>query len=146
MTTSTDGLAWTAVTRIPIDAVTSTVDHFIPGLGVDRTTSGSTARLGLTYYFYPDTNCTASTCQLSVGFVSSRNGGSTWSAPITLAGPMALNGLATVGTSGKMVGDYISTSFAGGRFHPVYIASSPIDLGDGFIQLNQAMYAATVTP
>jgi hypothetical protein len=144
MSTSTDGAVWSMATRIPIDATTSTVDHFIPGLGVDRTTSGSTARLGLTYYFYPDTNCTASTCQLFVGFVSSRNGGSTWSAVTTLAGPMTLDGLAASGL-GKMVGDYISTSFAGGTAHPLYIVSSPIDLG-GALGLNQGLYTATLIP
>ena len=41
MSTSTDGQTWTAPARIPIDPTTSTVDHFIPGIGVDHTTSGS---------------------------------------------------------------------------------------------------------
>src|SRR5207302_8847587 len=44
-TTSTTGTTWTAVQRIPIDAVTSTVDHFIPGVGVDKNTSGSTIKV-----------------------------------------------------------------------------------------------------
>src|SRR5207237_1072750 len=35
MSTSTDGKTWTAPVRIPIDLVTSTVDHFIPGIAVD---------------------------------------------------------------------------------------------------------------
>jgi hypothetical protein len=65
------------VTRVPIDATTSGVDHFIPGIGVDKATSGATAKIGLYYYFYPNANCTASTCQLEVGFVSSTNGGGT---------------------------------------------------------------------
>ena len=43
--TSTDGVTWSAVTRVPIDTTTSGVDHFIPGLGVNPTTSGSTAQL-----------------------------------------------------------------------------------------------------
>src|SRR5204863_2125522 len=34
--TSTDGKVWSAVQRIPIDPVTSTVAHFIPGVAVDR--------------------------------------------------------------------------------------------------------------
>src|SRR6266487_639193 len=38
--TSTDGVSWSPVSRVPIDATTSSVDHFIPGLGVDPTTSG----------------------------------------------------------------------------------------------------------
>ena len=66
----------------------------IPAIAVDRTTHGKHARLALTYYFYPNTNCTQSTCQLEVGFVSSIDGGKTWSSPKTLAGPMKLADLA----------------------------------------------------
>jgi hypothetical protein len=110
--TSTNGLDWSDVMRVPIDAVTSSVDHFIPGLGVDRATSGSGAHLALTYYFYPDAACTASTCQLEVGSVSSPDGGADWSSPTTLAGPMSLADIAAT-SQGSMVGDYISTSFNG---------------------------------
>src|SRR5690242_10286989 len=68
------GTSWSAVSRVPIDATNSGIDHFIPGLAVNRRTSGSTAQLGLTYYFYP-----SGSTQLSVGYVSSQNAGSTWS-------------------------------------------------------------------
>ena len=50
---SDDGVDWSPVSRIPIDAVGSGVDHFIPGLAVDPATSGASAHLALTYYFYP---------------------------------------------------------------------------------------------
>ncbi|MEU6319793.1 hypothetical protein [Streptomyces sp. NPDC047009] len=93
--TSTNGTSWSAVTRVPIGATTSGVDHFIPGIGVDPTTSRSTAKIGLYYYFYPTANCSASTCQLEVGYVSSANGGSTWSSPTTIAGPMSLSQIAS---------------------------------------------------
>jgi hypothetical protein len=123
--TSTDGVIWSPVTRVPIDPVASSVDHFLPGLAVDRATSGTSAYLGLTYYYYPDTNCDASTCQLDVGFISSTNGGATWSAPTQLAGPMSLSWLASTG-AGPMVGDYISTSFAGGMAFPIIeVAHAP---------------------
>ena len=46
--TSADGLSWSAVKRIPIDAVSSGVDHFIPGLAVDPSTSELGAHLALT--------------------------------------------------------------------------------------------------
>jgi hypothetical protein len=107
--TSTDGSTWSAVQRIPIDPVTSGADHFIPGLGVDRTTAGSTAHLALTYYFYPDATC-AGGCQLDAGFISSPDGGSHWSKPTQLTGPMTLGQIANT-SQGRMVGDYISTSF-----------------------------------
>jgi hypothetical protein len=120
MSTSTDGITWTAVQRIPADPVGSGVDHFIPGLAVDKSTSGGSAHLGLTYYFYPNTNCTTSTCQLDVGFISSTNGGSTWTAPTQLAGPMTLTSLPLT-SQGYMVGDYISTSFnSSGTAHGVF--------------------------
>ena len=57
MTTSTNGTTWSSVVRIPIDGTNSGVDHFIPGLAVDNTTSGSTAKLALAYYYYPTASC-----------------------------------------------------------------------------------------
>ena len=75
MSTSTDGATWTAALRVPIDAVTSKDDHFAPGMGVDPSTSGSSAHLALTYYFYPKAACTDATCKLEVGYVSSTDGG-----------------------------------------------------------------------
>ena len=69
MTTSTDGLTWTPVVRIPIDPITSTVDHFIPGIGVDTSWTAPNAHLALTYYYNPVASCSPSTCQLSVGYV-----------------------------------------------------------------------------
>src|SRR5205823_5326974 len=41
MSTSSNGTAWSPVVRIPIDDTTSAVDHFIPGLAVDKATAGS---------------------------------------------------------------------------------------------------------
>jgi hypothetical protein len=49
---SSDGTHWTPVRRVPIDAKTSGVDHFLPGLGVATNTSGRTGRLAVTYYYY----------------------------------------------------------------------------------------------
>jgi hypothetical protein len=106
---SSNGVSWSAVKRVPIDAVGSGADHFIPGLAVDRNTSGVGAHLALTYYFYPDATC-AGGCQLEVGYISSPDGGDHWGTAVTLAGPMSLNDIANT-TQGRMVGDYISTSF-----------------------------------
>jgi hypothetical protein len=72
LSTSADGKTWTTPARIPIDAVSSTVDHFIAGIGADPTTSGANAHLTVVYYYYPVANCTVSTCELYVGFTSSR--------------------------------------------------------------------------
>lgn len=64
-------------------------------------------------------NCTASTCQLEVGYISAANGGSTWSAPATVAGPMSLSEIAD-STQGSMVGDYISASVISGKAVSVF--------------------------
>jgi hypothetical protein len=119
LSTSPDGSNWTAPIGIPIDATTSGVDHFIPGLALDSTTSGSSAHLALTYYFYPTAACTVSTCQLEVGTVSSSDGGNTWSTPTTLAGPMSLPWLPST-LSGAMVGDYIATAYSNGHAYGVF--------------------------
>jgi hypothetical protein len=123
--TSADGVNWSAVKRIPSDPVGSGVDHFIPGLGVDPATSGSGAHLALTYYFYPDAACTPATCRLTVGYVSSPDGGAHWSAATQLAGPMSLADIAAT-SQGPMVGDYISTSFnAAGTAATVFAIGLP---------------------
>jgi hypothetical protein len=99
------GTSWSTATRIPIDATSTRIDHFIPGLAVNKASSGGTAQLGLTYYYYP-----AGTTQLSVGFISSANAGSTWSAPQTVATGMSPSFAANT-SQGRMVGDYISSSY-----------------------------------
>ncbi|GAB3155355.1 sialidase family protein [Amycolatopsis stemonae] len=134
---SANGTTWSAPARVPIDATTSTVDHFVPGIGVDASTSGTSARIGLTYYSYPDSACTAATCQLDAGFISSTNGGTSWSTATQVAGPMSLSWIPNT-SQGRMFGDYISTSVrAGGNAFPVVpIATAPT--GSTF---NQAMFA-----
>jgi hypothetical protein len=110
-----DGVAWTAKVRVPIDATNSGVDHFIPGFAVDRSTQGASTRLALGYYYYPVASCSSATCQLTVGFTSSTDGGATWTPGRKVAGPISLSWIAST-NQGVMVGDYMSTSFAGGAF------------------------------
>jgi hypothetical protein len=117
--TSTDGVKWSAVTRIPIDDISSAVDHFIPGIGIDPATSGAGAHVGLHYYYYSQSNCDLSTCQLLVGYISSANGGTTWNAATALTGAMQLGWLPS-SQNGLMVGDYIATAFTNGVPHGVF--------------------------
>src|SRR5207249_11644779 len=78
-----------------------------------------------TYYFYPVSACSQSTCQLDVGTISSTNGGASWGAATMVAGPMAVTWLAST-TQGFMVGDYISTSFnSGGSAHAAFEVANP---------------------
>jgi hypothetical protein len=134
---SSNGLDWTDPARVPIDAVTSGADHFIPGLAVDPSTSGNGADLALTYYFYPDATC-AGGCRLQAGYISSPNGGATWGAPIELTGAMSLADIAQT-SQGPMVGDYISTSISGGSATTVIAVGRP-HTGNVF---DEAMYAPT---
>ena len=106
--TNSSYTTWSSVTRVPIDATNSGVEHMIPGLAVNKTTSGATAQLGLTYYFYA-----SGTSSLQVGFTSSTNGGSTWATAQTVFGGASAFPTTWVATTsqGRMVGDYISTSY-----------------------------------
>jgi hypothetical protein len=113
------GTSWSPVTRVPTDGTGSGIDHFIPGLAVNKATSGAAAQLGLTYYFYPRRSSS-----LSVGFISSANAGSTWTAPQTVASGMPSTWVATT-SQGRMVGDYISTSFGSDNLaHGVFATAS----------------------
>jgi hypothetical protein len=134
--TSTDGVHWSTVRRIPIDPVSSVVDHFIPGIGIDPATSGTSAHVGVHYYYYPRSNC-SSICQLYVGYISSPNGGSTWAPPVKVAGPMSLSWLPN-SQNGLMVGDYIATAFSDGVPHGVF-AVARAKAGATY---NEAMYTA----
>jgi len=125
LSTSMDGKKWSKITRIPLDPRGSGVDHFIPGLAVDRSTSGSSARLVVTYYYYPNTNCTTATCQLNVGYSTSADGGASWTANTQITGPMMLTWFPNT-TQGFMPGDYISTSFSGAPAFPaIAVANAP---------------------
>jgi hypothetical protein len=136
---STTGATWSAAARVPIHATTNAVDHFEPGIGVDKSTSGGSARIGLTYYLYPTSNCTAATCRLDVGFISSTNGGTSWSAATQVAGPMNLSWLPNT-SQGRMFGDYISTSVRpGGNAFPVV----PIGHAPTGTTFDLAMYVPT---
>jgi hypothetical protein len=127
ISSSIDGLVWSPPSRVPIADADSPADHFIPGLGVDRTTSGAGTRLGLAFYYYPAADCLAANCQLNAGFIASADSGTTWSAPIQLAGPMCLSWLPRT-SQGLMVGDYISTSFVNGIAYPAFaVARAPHD-------------------
>jgi hypothetical protein len=137
LSSSADGVTWSAVSRVPIDAVSSGVDHFLPGLGVDASTSGANARLGLVYHFYRDARCRKA-CSLEVGYTQSVDGGSTWSTHTDVAGPFPLSQVPD-SSQGKMVGDYFSTSWSGGRAFPAFmVASAP----SGGFAFDQPMFTA----
>lgn len=142
--TSQDGRHWTDVVRIPIDPVTSSVDHFLPAIAVDPQTSGPSAHIGIVYYFYPEQICGPRTCQPSVGFVSSTDGGTTWDVQ-QLAGPFKNTWFPRT-TSGYMVGEYIGISFVGGNAIPVFPVATKgrCELGD-LTSCNEWTASATIS-
>jgi hypothetical protein len=148
MSTSTDGQTWTSPARIPIDPTTSTVDHFLPGIGADIATTGQNAHLTVVYYYYPVSNC-GNSCQLEVGFSTSLNSGATWSGGQFLAGPMQLSWLPN-SDAGPMVADYIGVSYDGHGFpfgvFPVATAPSGGQLHEDMYTTKQPLLIPASTP
>ena len=124
-TSTTDGLSWTPPARIP----TGPGDAELPGLDADPSRPG---RLALTYYVFHGNS-------LDVRFVSSSDAGAKWTSPQLLnSRRVPMSGIART-SLGSMVGDYISTSFAGGRAVPVFVlASAPTT------QLHEAAFATSL--
>lgn len=142
ISSSLDGLRWTAPARVPTGGASAELDHLLPGLGVDATTSGATARLALAYYTLSPAGCTGDACRLAARLVYSANAGRTWSAPRELSRPTPLTAVAQ-SNRGRFVGDYISTSFVtGGVAIPVYSAASATFDGS----FHQGVFAAAVPP
>ena len=131
LSTSANGTTWTPTVRIPIGSVTDNADHMIPGIDIQPGTSGSTAKIALYYYYYPNNICDLETCRLDVGYISSVNGGRTWSAPAKVAGPTLLSRIAPT-SGGLMVGDYIGTAIVSGRAFALFATGLPAVDHEGF--------------
>ena len=125
LSTSTDGLAWTPPTKIPL----SSGNHVIDGLAADPIRPG---RIAVAYY-------TESARKLDVRIAWSSNAGATWSREQLLS-PERMPFTRIAQSNGAMVGDYISTSFAGGRAVAVFTLAQSKLRG----RLRQATYAASV--
>jgi hypothetical protein len=142
LSSSRDGLSWTAPVRVRTGAATGVLDHLVPGLAVDVTASGASARLALAYYTLSPAGCRGDACLLSASLVSSADSGRSWSAPLQLARPTPVTALAQ-SNRGRFVGDYISTSFvAGGVAVPVF--SAAFATFDG--SFHQGVFATPVGP
>jgi hypothetical protein len=101
---------------------------------VEPGTGGATAHLGLLYYYYPVSSCSVSTCELTVGYIESFDGGATWTTAVRVAPPMH-NAFLPLTNQGYMVGDYMSNSFVGGLAFPVFMVARPRAVGPAICQL-----------
>jgi hypothetical protein len=126
---------WTAVRRVPLGPRNSPSQFVLPDLAV----AGS--RLALTYYKVSTADCTEATCLLDAHLLTSKTRGARWSKPRRLNPVrMRLTWLART-ASGRMVGDYMATVFAGTRVVSVHVQARPPQ-GERF---NEAAYAFSMT-
>jgi hypothetical protein len=104
---------------VPIDPTSSAVDHFITGLGANPNANG---QIAVVYAF-------RRAGRLGIGFAQSRDGGAHWTKALELdAQPYASNWVAEAlngNLLGRMLGDYFSVAYAGGRWVPVYTLAAP---------------------
>ena len=121
VTTSLDGATWT-----PLRRITSGRNAAIPALAADP----ASGRIAILYYAIGPGGIDAE-------LVESRNAGATWSAPQRLsAQTMPRTWLANT-NQGRMLADYVSVSYAGGRPLAVWaLASEPVGT-----ELRQAIFA-----
>lgn len=128
---STDGLRWSGPIRVPTGGRQSGHSYFTPGLAADPASPG---HLGIVYYEMAPCGC-----KIDVGFIGSRDGGFSWGKPQRLSTrSMKLSWLAAT-SLGLMTGDYISTSFVGGKPFPIFALSSP----PSGRSLREAMFVTT---
>ena len=126
LTTSADGVTWSSVRRVPAAlGFPADSDYFTPALAVRPGTSGGRTHVAITYYLMRPP-CALDACGIDAGIVESTNGGATWRVPQRLnARQMPLSWIAD-GGFGRMLADYISTSWWDGRPVAVYaLASQP---------------------
>jgi hypothetical protein len=131
LSTSTDGTTWTAPVRVPLAAVGSGMSFFIPGVAADPAQPG---HLSLVYaYFHPGSKA------LGIGVAQTRDG-RTWT--VRRLDPLAMpTTWLPRAEGGRMVGDYFSVSYAGGRIVPVFaLARAPLNG-----RLRQGIFAASLT-
>jgi hypothetical protein len=118
LSTSTDGLRWSAPTRVPGTGF----DSFVPGIAADPAKSG---RISLVTYSRNSSTCALTDCRFGVSFTSSSDAGAHWTKPQRLDA-VSPRYTWTAISGGHFVGDYAGATFAGGRFVPVFaLASKP---------------------
>jgi hypothetical protein len=139
LASSTDGVTWSEPVRIPTTAPGEGLHSLVPGFAVDPATAGRSARLALVYDTIGqdcdfDPNCAG----VDAYFVSSADGGASWTRPERLSAETMRLGWLADGGFGRFVGDYQAVAFAGGTALPVFsLAFEPAAEG----RFRQAIFA-----
>ncbi len=124
VSSSSDGASWSE----PVRATHDGADDLVPGLAADPRRPG---RLALVYYLDEGPR------SLGVGLASSANGGAAWSRAQRLDTVAMHDAWLATTTGAGFVGDYMSTSFLGGRAVPIFVLAQPPLNG----LLREAVYA-----
>jgi hypothetical protein len=151
ITTTKDGVNWSPIDRVPIDPLDSGTDHFVAGIGapgfLDVFLGASPGALAIDFYYVPDAaTCDPTStagCQLYAGFISSQDGGKTWSTPTKVFGPMNIAKDLAITAFGNFVANDITAIYVFGHPQAVYSLARRADPKTG--TLNQAIYSARFT-
>jgi hypothetical protein len=128
LSSSTDGAAWTAPTRLPRVGF----DSFVPGIAAHPTVAG---RLAVVTYLRTAA-CSLSTCRFGVALMRSASGGARWSVQRLDAEPMRPEWLAD-SNLGSFLGDYVGIAYTATAAVPTFpLATRPTGR-----TLNEAMFA-----
>ena len=136
---SRDGVRWSEPVRAPTGSGLARVDYFVPGLGVDVTAEGHVA---LVYHSRPQPMGCFEFCPggIDIWTIESRDGGATWTLPQRLSPEtMPMQWIADTAL-GRMLGDYVSTSWVGGRPVPVFALAMQPEFN---VLVRQAIFANT---
>jgi hypothetical protein len=141
LATSRDGIAWTPPRRVPFGPAEVAVDRFVPAVAVDPAARARGSVAIVAYSVTQSHGCID--CQLvDASLIRSADGGATWRAPVRLnAESIPLGWVADTGL-GRMLADYLSVSYVGGR--PVPVISLATEPAGG--ELRQSIYATTRMP
>jgi hypothetical protein len=132
LSSSLDGVAWTAPSRVPAVPTAGGAEAFVPGVGVDPASAGASTRIAVVTYGNVEG------VGVDAWLVRSADAGARWSVPQRLTPrPMPLAWIART-RSGVMLADYLSVSWAGGRPVPVISLASPT-VGTGERRFRQAI-------
>ncbi|MBD0349457.1 MAG: exo-alpha-sialidase, partial [Thermoleophilia bacterium] len=134
--TSADGVRWSRPRRVRSGPRGASADSFVPGLAV---AGGDSPRreVAIVHYAMPTNDCAFSSCRIDVWLARSSDGGRTWRSRQLNARSMRLGWIADT-NQGRMLADYVSTSFVGGVPVAVFSLASP-PAGRRF---RQAIYAS----